>query len=276
MVTKDEKVGKWCEIMGTLLCDLIDERLNKKYEETGENTYLKVIVTGHVLEVYEYEKLPVLPSQKKKEKETELDFLDFNDNVSFDNTLTDRQNNMQKARNRLRRLITANFDENSKFITLTFKDNLTDVKKANKEFKKFIQRMRYRYGGFKYVAVIEFQKRGAVHYHMMSDLDYIENEKLNKIWGNGFVKINNITHVDNVGAYMIKYMTKDNNDMRLRGLKSYQTSKNLDRPIEYIGDEAEKILNLYGLENKKTVFSSCYENEHLGLTTYKEFNLKRL
>lgn len=258
--------------MEPLLFDLIDQKFQKKYDESGQNTYLKVIVTGHVLEVYEYERLPVLPSQKKKEKDSKLEL----DMTEYDNTVSDRQNNMQKARNRLRRLITANFNENSKFITLTFKDNLKDVKKANKEFKKFIQRMRYRYGNFKYAAVIEFQKRGAVHYHMMSDLDYIENEKLNKIWGNGFVKINNITHVDNVGAYMIKYMTKDNNDMRLRGLKSYQTSKNLDRPIEYIGDEAESILKLYGLENKKAVFSSCYENEHLGLATYKEFNLKRL
>jgi len=111
---------------------------------------------------------------------------------------------------------------------------------------------------------------------MMSDLPYIENKKLNELWGNGFVKINKIDHVDNVGAYMIKYMTKDNDDLRLRGLKSYQTSKNLIRPIEFVGTEVNDILRFYDLDNKKTVFSSCYETEHLGLATYKEYNLKRL
>jgi len=254
------------------LLDAIDEKFKNNLLERGQNTYIKMIVTGHVLEVYEYEKTPVLPSEKKKLKSNNLNL----DNIEFDNKLTDRQNNMQKARNRVRRLITANFDENSKFITLTFKDNLKDVKQANYEFMKFIQRMRYRYGSFKYITVIEFQKRGAVHYHMISDLPYIENDELRKIWGHGFVKINDISHVDNVGAYMIKYMTKDNADMRLQGLKSYQTSKNLIRPIEFVGTEAEKIMKLYELDNKKTVFSNHYETEYLGLATYKEFNLKRL
>lgn len=257
--------------MEEVMLEIARKQMDKKVKETGQQTYLKVIVTGHVIEVYEYEKMPSIPTRRRKESTSNLDL-----ESEFDNTLLDRQHNMQKARNRLRRLITANFDENSKFITLTFKENLTDVKKANYEFMKFIQRLRYRYGNFKYAAVIEFQKRGAVHYHMISDLPYIENSELNKIWGHGFVKINDISHVDNVGAYMIKYMTKDNIDMRLRGLKSYQTSKNLIRPLEFVGDAGEEILKLYRLDNKKTVFANIYESKHLGLATYKEYNLKRL
>jgi len=58
------------------------------------------------------------------------------------------------------------------------------------------------------LAVIQFQDRGAIHYHMMSDLPYIPKAKLSKIWGNGFIKINDITNVDNVGAYLIGYMNK--------------------------------------------------------------------
>lgn len=259
--------------MSEKLYDLIDEKFEENYKNNGQQTYIKAIVTGHVIEIYEYEKMPTLPSHKKGKKEKELE-IDLEE--KYDNSFKDRQNNMQKARNKLRRLITANFSEDSKFITLTFKDNVKDVKKANNEFKKFIQRLRYKHQDFKYAAVIEFQKRGAVHYHMISDLPFIENSELNKIWGHGYVKINAITHVDNVGAYMIKYMSKENDDLRLQGLKSYQTSKNLVRPIEFVGDQAEEIKKLYGLENKKMVFANSYESEHLGLTTYKEFNLKRL
>ena len=242
-------------------------------EDKRKNTYLKLIATGSVFEIYEYEKMPVLPSQKKKKKK---EFDDKYCDIEFDNTLTDRQNNMHKSRNNFRRLITANFDSGSRFITLTFEDNITDVKWANKEFKKYMQRMRYRYGkDFKYANVIQFQKRGAVHYHMMSDLPYIPQKELEKIWGHGFVGINKITHVDNVGAYMIKYMAEDMNDTRLMGEKSYMTSKNLDRPIEFVGDKAEEIIRMYDLENKKTVYNSSYTTEHLGNASYKQYNLKR-
>lgn len=256
--------------------DLIANEINELFKEKnkeGKPTYLKVIQTGDVLEIYEYEKMPKLP--KKKIEERGLGYLDKYDEIEFDNSLTDRVNNQHKSRNQFRRLITANFDDKSKFITLTFKDNLKDVRTANKEFKKFIQKMRYRYGNFKYANVIQFQNRGAVHYHMMSDLPYIPHEKLMKIWGHGFVGINEINHVDNVGAYMMPYMSKDMNDTRLMGEKSYMTSKNLIRPVEILGDEAEKLIKELDLENKKTVYNSHYTTEHLGTALYRQFNLNR-
>ena len=81
--------------------------------------------------------------------------------------------------------------------------------------------MKYNYDSFKYLAVVEFQKRGAIHYHMLSDFGYIEQKELEKIWGNGFVWIrdlltgNNGKPVDNVGAYLVKYMNKNIIDKRL-------------------------------------------------------------
>ena len=66
--------------------------------------------------------MPKLP--KKKIEERGLGYLDKYDEIEFDNSLTDRVNNQHKSRNQFRRLITANFDDKSKFITLTFKDNL--------------------------------------------------------------------------------------------------------------------------------------------------------
>lgn len=258
-----------------LLLELVDKKIK---ESSKGKSYIKAICTGHIIEIYEYEKLPQVPARTRKKREKKEEVPDFlKDSLTEERKKIDnRKANMYKARNNLRRLINANFHEHSKFITLTFKENLTDVKKANYEFMKFIQRLRYRYKGFKYIAVIEFQKRGAVHYHMISDLPYIENGELRKIWGQGFVKINDITHVDNVGAYMIKYMTKDIADERLMGLKSYQTSRGLIRPIELVGDEVDLMVKSLNLENKKTVFSNTYHTEHLGLAIHKEYNLKRL
>jgi hypothetical protein len=184
----------------------------------------------------------------------------------------------------LRRLALANFDENSFFITLTYEKNMQDVKKADDDFKKFIKRLKYKYGDLKYIAVREFQKRGAVHYHMISDvkLPAWNNEKELKelevylwqeVWKHGFIDIKSITHVDNVGAYITKYMDKEFDDDRLKGCKLYLCSKGLKRPVVLRGEEALK--RLEELEGKKIVFTSNYTSEYLGNVIYKEYNLKR-
>lgn len=240
-------------------------------------SFLKVIATGNVIEIYEYEKEP-LRCDDRKELKPESELPDWIKDMVNNNKTKEEysRSNSIRTRNMIRRLCLANFNNHSKFVTLTFAENVIDLDQANREFKKFIQRMRYSYGDFKYIAVIEFQKRGAIHYHMISDLPYIPNKKLGLIWRNGYVKINDIEHVDNVGAYMCKYMLKDVNDNRLAGRKAYLTSKNLDRPLELRGKEAERIIELYKLDQKKEVYTNSYESEYLGKITYKEFNLKRI
>jgi len=229
---------------------------------------IKIIANGHVLEVYEYEKAVWSDFEGQGGRRGK-------DEEPSERADENRRLTCRRAREMIRRICLANFDERSKFITLTYAENQTDVTQANGDFKKFIQRLRYKYKDFKYVAVIEFQERGAVHYHMMSDLPYIPNEQLNGLWKMGYVKINDINHVDNVGAYMIKYMLKDTSDPRLRGKKAYLTSRGLDRPSVIRGEQARKIKDMYELDNKKIVFTNSYESEHHGKIIYKEYNLKR-
>jgi len=126
------------------------------------------------------------------------------------------------------------------------------------------------------LAIIQFQERGAIHYHMLSDLPYTPKAKIAKIWGNGFVKINDITNVDNVGAYLIGYMNKKINDKRLMWNKAYLISKNLEKPEELYGHKAKKCMDDNDLWNRKPVYTNSYIAERYGRVTYKEFNLKRL
>lgn len=231
-------------------------------------TGIKVIANGHVIEVYEYERPAWFDFEGRGGRRRE-------DEPESERAAEYRWRTCRKARGMIRRLCLANFDNHSKFVTLTFAENMTDIDKANRLFKQFIQRMRYRYGSFKYVAVIEFQDRGAVHYHMMSDLPYIPKDELAAIWRHGFVRINDISSVDNVGAYMVKYMMKDVHDVRLKGRKAYLTSRGLEKPVELRGDEALQVVGMYDLENRKKVFATEYESEHNGIIRYSEYNLKR-
>ncbi|MFA5991658.1 MAG: hypothetical protein WC794_05455 [Candidatus Doudnabacteria bacterium] len=124
----------------------------------------------------------------------------------------------------------------SVFLTLTFAKNVTDIDEANLEFHDFIGRLNVEVTGekkrkLKYVAVIEFQKRGAVHYHVIFfNLPFLEKDKIFKIWGNGYIDIHKIAQVKNIGFYITKYMTKKMDDDRLKNRSCYLVSKGLLKP----------------------------------------------
>ena len=186
----------------------------------------------------------------------------------------------QKARrDNIRRLITQNFDLNDKFVSLTFAENMTDISKANYEFKKFVVRMKRKYPNFEYVAVIEFQKRGAIHYHMVCNLPYVPNEEFAKIWKQGFIKINKISHVDNIGAYVTKYMNKNLDDDRLRGKQAYNRSRGLIEPQEFREWKPDEVLEMdkivKELKGKSASYSAKYETENAGKIVYLQFNTER-
>lgn len=62
-----------------------------------------------------------------------------------------------------RKLLTMSAD---RMLTLTFRENLTDLDEAWRVFKYFAKLMRGHFNHFAYVAVPEYQKRGAVHFHL--------------------------------------------------------------------------------------------------------------
>lgn len=194
-------------------------------------------------------------------------------------------NTNQKRRDTIRRLACCNFDNKyDKFLTLTFADNKTDVQECNVLFKAFIRKLREvkHISNLKYLAVIEFQERGAVHYHVLLNIPYIPQKELQNLWGHGFVFINAIEHVDNIGAYIVKYMTKDNTDTRLRGQKAYLFSRNLKKPQKIINHDFDdfdkmekKIIDEYKLDEIQPIYEANYDTEVLGHCEYKQYNLKR-
>jgi hypothetical protein len=178
-----------------------------------------------------------------------------------------------------------NFDSGSKFVTLTFDNDrahdIRDVKQSNDYFHKFVKRMKYRYPDFKYIAVIEFQDkngRGAIHYHMICNLPFVKKSELRDIWNGGHVKINRIDKVDNVGAYVIKYMTKDMTDKRLCGENAYLHSRGLEKPVEVntwaLTENWREIHET--LEKETPSYSAKYESESAGRIEYMQYNFNRI
>lgn len=229
----------------------------------------KLIISGHIVEVFEYEKL-----------NTQKPEMDMNEVRQGAGKYEEEnyQQRQRERRNMVTRLINCNFTTGDKFLTLTFGDNKTDLKECNKYFNEYTKKMKRKYPGFKYVAVIEFQKRGAVHYHMLCSQPYIPQKELIRLWGNGHVWINRINHVDNLGVYVVKYMSKEADDSRLKGLNGYNVSKGLERPIEaksWNGDPIPQLIDKLRLNEKKPVYKAMYTSEHLGQVGYAQYNLIR-
>lgn len=246
-----------------------------------------MIQSGDIIEIYDYSqgylkgyKNSKANSGRKKE-------------VVSENYDKHRVQVLQRAKRDLRRLINANHGQHgdqftSKFLTLTFGDLVIDVKEANYEFKKFIKRLNYlvfntKKANLKYNAVIEFQKRGAIHYHVIIyNMPWTKHKIIEETWGNGWIFINKIDEVDNVGAYVAEYLGnaekgqgKDVFDDRLQGKKSYFSSRGLYKPVE-ITDKKIVEQVAAALPNENLTYTADFENEHLGTISYKQYNLNML
>lgn len=102
------------------------------------NYYNTKIVETSFKEIYEYE--IVIALEYEVEVEQERTYTNFED-ASLEQK-SERIKRMKKyhrnQRWELSRLIDVNFDNRTSFITITFKENITDIEYANAEFKQFM------------------------------------------------------------------------------------------------------------------------------------------
>src|SRR5690625_44733 len=253
--------------------------------------YHKIVKSGNVTEVYSYEngvkvgeQMPAGHNVKKDNGEMTKEERQTRDKLNLERSLS------RTIRN-LRRSINANIgawgNYFPKFMTLTFKQNIKDHATANGEFKRFIQRLNYHVTGekrtvLKYTCVVERQKRGAIHYHVIFyNLPYIAFNELLGVWQHGNeqrgLRINAIKEIDNVGSYVTKYISKEiqvlrdgKGGEREKEKKIYFQSRGLVKPIEKETDEKEIKLLLENLSEKDKIFESEFENEYVGKIKYKQ------
>ena len=208
-----------------------------RYHHILKVYYKKSIEYGQKIEVFHYDRVKY--SFRNKSART------------YERNQADgrRGDSVARARNAVYRLVEGNVGRHGNFqpifLTLTFKKNIVSIRRANNLFKDFTKRLNYRLGTkIKYIVVPEFQKRGAVHYHIVYfNLPYIDKAEIQRIWGHGFTRIETVRKVRDMGAYLSKYLSKSMFDNRLYGEKAYFCSRGLLRPKETFGGyEVDKII----------------------------------
>lgn len=158
--------------------------------------------------------------------------------------------NLVRAKKNIKDIIYNNLNNTSSMITLTFAENIQDYDIAQKQWKLLLQKIKRKYEkNLKYIAVMELQQRGAIHYHIITfneSIYNLENDKIADMWGNGFTYKKNIDDInvftrDKLSNYLGKYLSSaDNKDQLIdKNKKMYFTSRNLKKV------ESKKINTIY-------------------------------
>lgn len=232
---------------------------------------VKIVNCGNILEVYSY-KEPIksgfkVSNRGVREKTEEVK----NENL---------QRSIKRTKRKIFELVNTNYvSGRSSFLTVTFKENLTDYDLAFNYWDRFKKKVEYKYKiKLKYCGVVEFQDRGAIHFHIcLFNVSYMEQSVLYELWNSivpGGINIKGIKdgECDNVGAYMTYYMNKDLENgfgkEEYKGRKRYFYSRNLDKPSVETFDldnysDYERYYNLINSLESNVVFeyTSTYEKK---------------
>lgn len=118
---------------------------------------------------------------------------------------------------KLRDLINANLEnpENALWVTLTYRENMTDPVRLYEDYRRFWQRLKYYLNkrgcpSANYIIAIEPQGRGAYHAHALilfpTKAPFIPNFAMARIWGHGFTSTRSLKGVGNPGLYLSAYL----------------------------------------------------------------------
>jgi hypothetical protein len=201
---------------------------------------------GDLMEVKEYQITPEFHGTSKKKKRKRNRHAD-------DRTQRYRRaDNLWKLAERFTRIVRSNIGAIAPpaLVTLTMLEIL-GIRESYRAFSVFIQRLRARTkGSFRHIAVPEFQKRGAVHFHVLiwglseslydspkgmeteaADLRESINRGIQNLWQRGFADSISTDGSFKLAGYLAKYMRKAMHDKRLLGQKAYTASRNILRPV---------------------------------------------
>jgi hypothetical protein len=121
-------------------------------------------------------------------------------------------------------------------LTLTYENNEINRSKALKDWAKFIRNLRIICPTVSYLHVIEYQERGAIHFHaILFNVPIIFKWKIIGIWqdqlNHGFAFVKKTNGSLHVARYLTKYITKgDLSDINQR---YFSSSHGLDKTLIY-------------------------------------------
>lgn len=128
-----------------------------------------------------------------------------------------RSDNVSRAKGRLVRKVLANSRTmRPLFLTLTYRDNMSDRGDAVRDTQAFVRHIKETHGDIKYLYVLETQDRGAWHCHMLIfNYKFIDVDLIRLAWDmasnqdGARVDIKKTENAKHVAFYLAKYLGKE-------------------------------------------------------------------
>mgnify|MGYP006440386723 FL=1 len=239
----------------------------EKYPSDFKNLYTqKIVQTPYMTRVYTYKKYishNFTVNRETYEKSHEGDKQEIS---------------LRRTRDNLALLIQCNIKPYSKFLTLTTQENIQERSVFLDKFKAFKRAFKRKYGyAIKYSAVMETQKRGAWHIHLVAynltqKLDYQEIDRLwQRVAGKGHVDFKVVDSHKNMFKYLIKYLTKEETQINKKAILN---SQGLERPEIITTRESYDYQTIYGEPNFKATWTlyhgdrSDFENGNVNMELF--------
>lgn len=229
--------------------------------------YVKIVKSGNYYESYLYEKEPNPPCFKGTKKR-------FSDRLLY--SYRRSKQSASRARRSFIRLCRANLarKEPPALVTLTTRDSL-GIASGYSCLKGFLSNIRRYFGSeVVYIAVPEFQKRGAIHFHILfwglpsEVVKYERRDRvIQNIWALGYVDCVATDGSSKLAGYLGKYMSKSLSDARLLNKSSYYCSRNVMRPLSFSGNSFSTLPPEFFHTRQLT--ARTFETQWLGACSYK-------
>lgn len=170
-------------------------------------------------------------------------------------------NSIYKTLRTAKEIINSNFRgiEYTSWLTLTYAENMSDVKQFDRDFEAFIKRIRRRYSNnkVKYFIALEFGANGGFHCHCLLYWDnaapVFTEDILNELWDKGISHnelLKSKSAIRNIGAYLTSYLS----DMPLEEYMELYPNKSVEdidiKTVQTTGEvfEYKKIIKNARLE----------------------------
>lgn len=145
---------------------------NQPLVEINSRKKIKLTDMGNIKEIMYLEKCTRQPFGIKKISKNEYMVIATGEVLEYQNRSENRsqdKESLRKTFKKIRELINTNFigNKNELCFTITYKENIRDPKILYNDFRKFMKKLKYKYGDVDYINVVEPQGRGAWHCHIL-------------------------------------------------------------------------------------------------------------
>lgn len=190
----------------------IEIKIDNDFTPLPDNSPAKVTIAGNFTEVTTMKHKPNMEGLKDKVRLSKDKYICMDTGeIREYSKILDRADNphLQETLKKIRLYINTNFHRGGQFLTLCYDGCMTDFFKAKSDINSFLKVLRKAYKGVEYLWMIEPKESGSWHFHMLTKKKKITAEKLQELWTQGCVDVQDIFDVKGIAYYLSPCYRKD-------------------------------------------------------------------